>query len=83
MTKSELIRALDKYPDNAEVVIGVEGFDSWRCIDSVEDAFGEPGLLSETTPNAYDLCTYAESFYKTGSGDCESREAFDNWRELL
>lgn len=83
MTKGELIKALDKYPNTAEVVIGINGFDSWKCIDSVEDAFGDVGLVSEDKPNTYDLCVYAEAVYNAGDGDCESREAFDNWRELL
>ena len=62
MTKSELLKKLEKYPDNAVVMIQEEGIDCTRDIDDVTGAFffedpfeGPSNIPDSEDPEDYDL----------------------------
>lgn len=83
MTKSELIKALEKYPDDAEVYIGTKGYDEALEIDAVEETFGDPTIVNNEEVRAYNVKNMAFEYYQHSFFSDEEYEAYMEWEKHL
>lgn len=83
MTKSELIKALEKYPDDAEVYIGTKGYDEALEIDAVEETFGDPTLVNNEEVRAYNVKNMAFEYYKNHPTTDDEYIAYTEWEKHL
>ena len=83
MTKRELIKALEKYPDDAEVYIGTKGYDEALEIDAVEETFGSPTIVNNEEVSAYAVKNMAFEYYQHNFFTDEEYEAYREWEKHL
>ena len=86
MTKRELINALAKYPDDAEIYLGTRGYDEALTIDAVEETFGAPTIVNNDEVTAYNVQDMAFRYYHQGAGricTIDEYAAYENWEKLL
>ena len=83
MRKGELIKALEKYPDDAEVYIGTKGYDEALEIDAVEETFGAPTIVNNEEVSAYCVKNMAFEYYQNNFFTDEEYQAYTEWEKHL
>ena len=83
MRKGELIKALEKYPDDAEVYIGTKGYDEALEIDAVEETFGAPTIVNNEGVTAYNVRNMAFEYYQGAMFTDEEYDAYKEWEKYL